>query len=181
MKNIAGKLVKVMGELKRVAKNGRNEFHKYDYVTEADIMDAVREQLVKNNVAFTTSVEFTNKEGDITSVMTRHMFIDADSGEIIEVKGFSHGQDKGDKAAAKAITSATKYALMKTFMISTGDDIEATDAEGKSTGNKVSAVKAVPSTVDSSVKKTYGFSARPKAATAIAKAPETEMNTDDNF
>src|SRR5699024_6730814 len=34
------------------------------------------------------------------------------------------GQDAGDKAVYKAITGATKYALMKVFMIPTGDDPE---------------------------------------------------------
>lgn len=181
MKNLTTKLVKVMNETKRVAKNGRNDFHKYDYVTEADILEAVRENLVNNNVFIFTSVVQTQKEGDMTSVMTLHTLVDGDSGESMEVRGMGQGQDKGDKGSNKAITSAMKYMLMKMFLIPTGDDVEASDADGKSTGGpKVKAVAAVPAA--GAAKSTYGFSNRAKATAAAPKVvAQPETDTDDSF
>ena len=41
--NLVQKLAGVMADVKHVPKNGRNDFHKYDYATEADIADAVRD------------------------------------------------------------------------------------------------------------------------------------------
>jgi hypothetical protein len=46
------------------------------------------------------------------------------SGQWIETVHVGEGEDRGDKAAYKAITGATKYWVMKTFLISTGDDPE---------------------------------------------------------
>jgi hypothetical protein len=64
------------------------------------------------------------------------------------------GQDAGDKGPYKAMTGAQKYALMKTFMIPTGDDPEADedvdkrnseeqkDHQQDSAGSKMSVLKA---------------------------------------
>ena len=51
--------------------------------------------------------------------------VDRDSGEEVILKGLGNGQDNGDKAVAKALTSAMKYAYMMSLAISTGDDPEA--------------------------------------------------------
>jgi hypothetical protein len=36
-KSLAAKLAEIMSEVERIAKKGRNDFHKYDYATESDI------------------------------------------------------------------------------------------------------------------------------------------------
>jgi hypothetical protein len=183
LKNIAAKMVKIMGETKRVAKNGQNTFQNYAYVTEADVMDSVREIFVKHNVFLFSSVIGTDKnsETNITSVVMEHTFVDADSGEEFKVKSFGQGQDKGDKGGNKAITAAVKYLLLKNLLLSTGDDPEATDETGKSTGPK--AVKLVNldtasntgGTQGSNVQtKKYGFSGKSKAG---ANAPSGDAPT----
>ncbi len=184
MKNLTGKLVKVMLDVKRVAKNGRNEFHKYDYVTEADVLDTVRESLAKHNVFIFSSVEASHKDGDLTSVVVKHTVVDADSGEQMDVKSLGQGSDKSDKGSNKAITSAMKYFLLKNFLIPTGgDDVEATDETGKSTGGvkrEKPPLSAVSSTSDATnpgetPKKKYGFAGKPKPVAAKA----TEVSTDE--
>jgi hypothetical protein len=52
-------------------------------------------------------------------------FIDGETGEELVFHSEGEGQDAGDKGIYKAITGAQKYALMKAFMIPTGDDPEA--------------------------------------------------------
>lgn len=172
MKNLVSKLVRIMTATKRVAKNGENKFHNYSYVTEADVLEAVRENLAKENVFIFSSVAASHREGDVTSVQMKHTFVDGDSGESFEVFSLGQGQDKGDKGGNKAVTAAVKYFLMKNLLIPTGDDPEATDETGKSTGG----VKAKPTVINMEVKsetsekaapakKTYGFSGKPKLDT----------------
>lgn len=166
-KELVSKLVKVMASIKRVAKNGQNTFHNYDYVTEADVMEAVREALVKENIFILSSVENSQKDGDIVSVAMKHTLLCGDTGQSLDVKSLGIGQDKGDKAANKAVTAAVKYMLLKNFMISTGDDSEATDENGKS----VAVVKGAPA-------KKYGFASKPKAPPLVSIA-KTESATDE--
>jgi hypothetical protein len=133
--SLFGKLAKIIGEISRVPKRGRNEFHKYDYVTEADLLDAVRAKLAEANVAYFFSVLSVEtrelpgnpKGGPITQVTVSATFADGDTGETWMVHGAGAGQDAGDKGLYKAITGAQKYLLMKTFMVPTGDDPEVDD------------------------------------------------------
>lgn len=142
MKNVATKLLKVIGEVNgRVAKSGYNNFQKYAYIMEKDLLEAVREELVKHGLLMIMSVDHISRVGDLTTVRTKHTIIDTDSGEQIEIWSAGEGKDGtkddigGDKACPKAITSASKYFLLKTFQLSGGDDPE-NDSKEVST-NKV--------------------------------------------
>lgn len=137
MKSLAKKLVKVMASLKAVKKTGYNDFHKYAYATEADVLDEVRDALAKENIFIFQSVEGVTKESDLTTVMIQYTFVDGDTGETMNVKAAGQGKDSGDKGIYKAQTGANKYFLLKNFLIPTGDDPEASDETGKSTAPKV--------------------------------------------
>ena len=79
----------------------------------------------------------TNQKGNteyIATVKVKFTFIDGDSGEELSIHSVGEGQDAGDKAVYKAITGAQKYALMKAFMIPTGDDPEQ-DSESQQVQN----------------------------------------------
>lgn len=54
---LVAKLARVMAAVERVAKNGRNEFHRYDYATERDITSAIRSALAAEGVMLLPSVE----------------------------------------------------------------------------------------------------------------------------
>ena len=41
-KTLAAKMATIMGELSRLPKTGRNDFHKYDFLEESVLVDAVR-------------------------------------------------------------------------------------------------------------------------------------------
>lgn len=137
-RSLVRKMAEVMGEVDRVRKNGRNAFHNYDYATEADIVEAVREGLSKRAVMMLPSItktewtQVTRAKGGTERLCTltvRFTFHDGDSGEEMAIEVLGEGQDAGDKATYKAFTGATKYALLKTFLIPTGDDPEADDDE----------------------------------------------------
>lgn len=140
---LATKLVKILESLGAVEKKGYNSHQKYHYMREVDVMEALKSELVKNKVILLTSSKFVEmrskakenangkSEDFITTVETQHTFIDAESGEQLTVNSVGSGHDPTDKGAAKAITSACKYMILKTFMISDeGADIE-NDGETK--------------------------------------------------
>lgn len=124
-KNLVIKLSEILGEVDRVPKRGRNEFHKYDYVMESDLVEAVRQKLAERHVFLLSSVEELRREDTLTEAKIRFTFLDGDSGESLSFYYFGQGDDKGDKGAYKAYTGALKYAIMKNFLVPTGDDPEA--------------------------------------------------------
>lgn len=147
------KLVEVMKQVKYIQKTGFNDFHRYHYATEADVNEKVREVLAEHNVVMIPNVkshsvrEHTNAKGKTEYIVTMEVeftFIDGDTGEKISFTTYGEGQDAGDKGTYKAFTGAQKYALMKAFMIPTGDDPEAdngvdernNDYEGRQAGSR---------------------------------------------
>lgn len=130
---LAKKLCKIMGELHRIPKAGYNDFHKYAYVTEADVTDALRGLLADNGVMLFTNVEDATRQGEISTVWVSFTLMDIDSGEQWTSRYPGEGKDANDKGIPKAITAATKYFLLKAFMLSAGDDPE---NDGAGTNNK---------------------------------------------
>jgi hypothetical protein len=133
-KKLVQKLAEVMKEVKYIQKRGYNAFHKYKYATEADVAEKVREALAERSIVMIPSLtshstrEHITSKGNreyITTVVMEFRFIDGETGETITFSMIGEGQDAGDKGPYKAMTGAQKYALMKTFMIPTGDDPEA--------------------------------------------------------
>jgi ERF superfamily len=131
---LAMKLVGVMGAISAIPKRGRNTFHGYDYATEGDVADAVRQALVLHKLVLLPSVvdvrerEVQTQRGKpetVTTVTMDYTFIDADTGATLRFRMVGAGQDPGDKGVMKAVTAATKYAQLKAFSLSTGDDPEA--------------------------------------------------------
>lgn len=131
---LARKLALISREIGKVPKTGHNAFHKYDYVTENDLVYAVRDKLAEANIFVFTSTETQHCEtilsggGEkstlLTTVCTKHTFVDGDTGEEFSVLSQGQGSDNGDKGGYKAITGAMKYFIYKCFMIPTGDDPE---------------------------------------------------------
>lgn len=153
VKNLVSKLAKVMQEVKYIQKTGFNTFHKYKYATEADVNEKVREELAKLNIAMFPSIishsmrEHTNRSGSveyITCVNMEFTFVDGDTGESFTINMSGEGQDAGDKGIYKAIAGAQKYALMKAFMIPTGDDPEADEGVDERNHGKPKDTKTKP-------------------------------------
>jgi hypothetical protein len=143
-RSLVRKLSEVMGAVERVAKMGRNDFHKYDYVTEADLANAVRGELSKRQVFIFPNVktcarvpldvETMKWEGgqkvpsirktQLTEIEVEWTFVDGESGEERSIAIPGVGEDNVDKGFYKAFTGSEKYMLMKCFLIPTGDDPE---------------------------------------------------------
>jgi len=138
--SLAAKLVAIMDEVGPIEKTGWNSFHRYKYLKEEDIINAVRPLLTKHGVAIIPNVleehvsDRTTAKG-ATELLCRlkveFTFVDIESQQQISVVTSGHGADAGDKAAYKAMTGALKYALRQVFMISEGGE----DAEADEVGD----------------------------------------------
>ena len=145
--NIFQKMSAITQELETVAKNltvetGKNN-KAYKAVSERDIIDAVKPIEAKHGVYSypysretldSQMLEQSGQYGTRTSFYTRlktvYRFVNTDKpDEYIDIVSFSVGLDSGDKGDGKAMTYGDKYALMKAYKISTGDDPDAKASE----------------------------------------------------
>jgi len=144
------KLAEIMEAVKRVPKRGRNAFHGYQYATEADIADVVREELSSRQVVLYSAIDAvetrvdtgeSGKPSNFVTVSMTFTIIDGESGEERAFKWAGAGQDRGEKGLYKAITGAEKYFLLKLFLIPTGDDPEDDSQDAKHPPAKATAAQ----------------------------------------
>lgn len=155
-KNVYQRIHAVMNEVGTIAKRGRNDFHKYDYATEADFVHALRPLLEKHGLVIIPTVgHLTHSEPDekgnvVSTAQVSFKIVNVENpSDFAEATVVGQGQDKGDKATYKLMTGAKKYFFALTFMIATGDDPE---NDGPHPGRK-----------------------------AVTKRPKPETSFDDNF
>ena len=137
--NIYQRMLNITAGLESVAKGLNVQVTKtssYKAVSERDILDAVKPLEAMNRVySFPYKREIivdkeltrTSQYGDSVSqfirVETVYRFVNIDNpSEFIDIISYGDGVDTQDKAPGKAMTYADKYALMKAYKISTGDD-----------------------------------------------------------
>ncbi|HHY13322.1 MAG TPA: hypothetical protein GX526_01575, partial [Thermoanaerobacterales bacterium] len=142
---LAQKLLNIMEAVKYIQKRGVNRHFGYTYATEADVAEAVREEMIKQKVVAIPSViedsirEIQGRKGTlfVARAKIKFTFIDIETGKSIDFIMVGEGQDVGDKAIYKAITGCQKYALMKLFLIPTGDDPELDKQEPEEEKTKI--------------------------------------------
>ena len=165
--NIYEKMSLITEEMGVVEKNLKVQVTKsnsYQAVSERDILDTVKplekkyrvysfpvDRKIIDNDILTKEVEYN---GVITKTNTLYMrleityrFINIDNPtEYIDIKTYGDGLDTGDKAPGKAMTYGDKYALMKGYKISTGDDPDKDPSPEQ--GYKKDEVKATPKQIE---------------------------------
>jgi len=122
------KLAKVMAAVERLPKEGYNEHFKYNFVTDATVADSIRKELGKQGVAF--FAEITDAKQELaptgksikTSIWIEFTFACGETGETVVKRWRAEALDNQDKGINKAVTSAEKYFLLKTFVMGAGDD-----------------------------------------------------------
>jgi hypothetical protein len=126
----------VMRDVGYVQKAGHNDFQNYKYATEADAIAALRPAMIKHGLCMIPSVESVEQdEWGNTNVLMHYRILD-EEGNFLSFRAAGSGNDKnnkgvGDKGIYKALTGASKYALLKTFMMETGDDPEVPSQQEK--------------------------------------------------
>jgi len=128
--------VAVMKEVGYVQKAGHNDFQNYKYATEADAIKAIRPAMLNHGLCMIPSVESVNQDeyGNTNVIMLYRIF--DEEGNFLSFRAAGSGNDKnskgvGDKGIYKALTGASKYALLKTFLMETGDDPEGPSEQDK--------------------------------------------------
>jgi hypothetical protein len=106
----------------------------YSYPGEADLLAAIRPAMLANGLTLIPvemqvdfHEQYASKSGTMNRVVVRATYrLGHTSGHSLTVMAMGEGADVGDKATAKAMTSAMKYALRQTFVVETGDDPDKT-------------------------------------------------------
>lgn len=142
--NIFEKLSLITSELGTIQKNLKvsTGSSSYKAVSERDILDAIKpieekyrvfsypfQRNILDTQLITKKTEYKDQVKETNSFMIRleviYRFVNIDKpDEFIEIASYGDGIDTGDKAPGKCMTYADKYALMKCYKISTGDDPE---------------------------------------------------------
>ena len=140
--NIYEKMAAITAELRTVAKNldVKAGGGSYKAVSERDILDAVKPLEEKYGIYSypcdrdilesatleseqTYNGKTTIKTTFFTRIKTTYKFVNVEKPEEnITTITFAEGIDPQDKGSGKAMTYSDKYALMKAYKISTGDD-----------------------------------------------------------
>ena len=141
--NIYEKMSAITAEIGVVEKNLNvkvSSNSSYKAVSERDVLDAVKPIEQKYRVYSypanrkIVDCDVLTKETEYNGTITRtntlfmrvetvYRFVNIDKpDEFIETTVYGDGLDTGDKASGKAMTYADKYALMKAYKLSTGDD-----------------------------------------------------------
>ena len=139
--NLFQKLEAITNEIGFVSKNlkvvtNARSGQGYQAVSEVDVLESVKplemkygvfsypfeREIVESDVIETEQNGYTKRQFYMR-LKTIYRFVNVDnSEEFIDVTTYGDGIDSGDKATGKAMTYADKYALMKTYKISTGED-----------------------------------------------------------
>ena len=162
--NIFQRMAMATAEINRVAKNLKvdiNSKQSYKAVAEADVLEAVKpveekygiysypvsRKIIKDDIITNTST-YDGRTTERSSIMIRletvYRFVNiSNPQDYIDITTYGDGFDTQDKAPAKAMTYADKYALLKAYKIQTGEDPDAEPSrDGKTSQN---AQKAPPS------------------------------------
>jgi hypothetical protein len=136
--SLAAKVLAVSRSIGAVEKNGLNAHFKFKYQAWDDVLPAVRNACVEHGVQITPSISSCTHDGQHVLVQMTFTVKDADTGETDQFCWYGEAKGNDDKGIQKAITSCTKYALLKYLMIPIVDDTD-TDAHGPA---KPAAAKA---------------------------------------
>lgn len=130
--NIYEKINKIMADTPYIFKDGKIEFGntKYRAVTEENVLSMLRPKMIEQGlVMFPVTLEAT-KEGTFTTANMVFKVVNAENPEeFVLVASGGQGADSQDKGIGKAITYANKYALLKMFLVPTGDDPDKVSSE----------------------------------------------------
>ena len=148
---LMGKLAKAAGAMGGVERDGRNKDQGYSYVSYEEAAVVIRRALSEIGIAMTLHQrEMTISQGQTASGKAKTIvnmtldvtFADGETGAMKIVQAHGQGEDMQDKAIPKALTAAVKYGLMRCFLLSTREDIDADAGEGDGHKAEAPPVKA---------------------------------------
>lgn len=122
--NIYQRLNEVRKEVKYVQKDAQVA-NQYKAVTHDQVTSVTRESLVKHGVMVIPTLKLSSMEGGMYAGTFEVSFVNIEvPSDRFSVFVEAHGMDKGDKAPGKALSMATKYAILKVLSLETGENEE---------------------------------------------------------
>lgn len=129
---LAYKLNQVMAAVRHIEKDGRNEHHKFNFVSHDAVVNSISAHLAETGVSFGSELvdytsEMTGSKDKGNNAVVRYVvrskyrFTCVDTGESQEYLWLGEGVDSQDKGLYKAITQSKKTFLLNVFLVATGD------------------------------------------------------------
>jgi hypothetical protein len=157
IQSFSDKLLAVYKKISYIQKTGHNKAQNYSFLRSSDVIMAVNEALRESrlllksvdydvisaqpvqqaavdsqkNLIFSPKGDQVVKFQNLVTLKVNIEICDADGASSVRATGIGQGIDPTDKASAKAMTIALKYALTSAFLIATGDDPEADESADK--------------------------------------------------
>lgn len=124
-KNIQQRLNAIMRDAPKIQKEDKRVNNQYTFVSHDSVTNTIKPLLVKHGVNAYISEQDILINGNKVELDLKVRFTNIDNpSDFVEVPSFGFGIDNQDKGPGKAISYAYKYALLKTFALETGDDVE---------------------------------------------------------
>lgn len=123
--NIYQRIQKVMADVAYVQKETKQVNNQYRFVSHDAVTALLHPKLVEHGIVMVPTVVDYSQDGNRTTATMDVSFVNVDEPEDrVSIQCFGYGIDQQDKGPGKAISYATKYALLKLFVLETGDDPE---------------------------------------------------------
>jgi len=125
-KNIHQRMLAIMNDVEYIQKKeNAAKGLPYKFVTHDQVTSKLHVPMVRHGIFTKTDILECIQEGNRSQVKARISFINVDDPQdLIEVDSYGYGIDNQDKGIGKAISYASKMALLKNFMLGTGEDPE---------------------------------------------------------
>lgn len=124
------KIPAIMKEIVPISKDRKNQAQGYSFRGIDDVYNSLQPILAKHGVFMTSQIlderseERTRSEGKsalFSRMLKIRYSLTAEDGSSVATEVIGEGMDSGDKAAAKAMSIAQKYALFQMFLIPTAE------------------------------------------------------------
>lgn len=142
------KMATIMGSIERLPKDKYNKFQNYYYTGESAIADTLRKELAGQNIAFFVNlvdvIQTPKDKGFHTVATFEFTFACGDTGASITRRWIGEADDSLDKGINKASTLAMKFFLLRTFIMSTGDEADDPDSGNPPPPQKPKPAAAAP-------------------------------------
>ena len=166
----------VMASVRGMAKDGHNTQSNFSYISSDGALDRIGKAMAENGLVIIPMLidyDSVDESPKGTSIRTRtrarfQMHICDSDGNSFMTTWAGEGTDYGnpDRALNKAMTNATKYFLLKLFVVGAGDGDPDDDGEAATTG------KPATKTVQQQATKPQPQTQRPASAQPQAAAPD---------
>jgi len=124
-RNIYQRIQAVMKEVSFVKKETTMVNKQYRFVSHDAVTSALHGPMAENGMVMVPSIDELTQDGNRTTVKMKIEFVNVDNPEDrLVVIHYGYGIDNQDKGIGKAVSYAVKYAMLKTFCLETGDDVE---------------------------------------------------------